>query len=138
MQTSIDSLHYSECHCLAARRNAREITRVYDNHLRPYGLRATQFSVLAALAMRDAVSMTRLAEFLGMERTTLTRSVAVLERRGWIKSDAGTDARVRPIRLTKSGRLKLESANVGWRAAQRSTTLKLQDRTPQRIRKTKT
>jgi DNA-binding MarR family transcriptional regulator len=115
---------YAECHCLAARRRARRITRLYDKHLRPYGLRATQFSVLAALSTGSAVPLSRLADFLGMERTTLTRSAAVLERRGWIESDAAADARVRPIRLTKSGRRKLEAAHAGWSAAQKSTGLK--------------
>jgi DNA-binding MarR family transcriptional regulator len=127
MNTGLDARDYGQCHCLAARRHAREITRIYDRYLRPYGLRATQFSVLAALSAGDAVPLSRLADFLGMERTTLTRSVAVLERRGWIQSDASADARVRPIRLTTSGRRKLQVAEAGWKAAQKLTASKTTD-----------
>ena len=106
------------CLCLAARRRAREITRIYDAHLRPHGLRATQFSLLAALALGDGTPVVRLADALGLERTTLTRGAAILERHGWIASEAAGDARLRPMRLTATGRQKLESAYPAWQAAQ--------------------
>jgi len=108
----------SECYCLAARRRAREITRLYDRRLREYGLRSTQFSVLAILAMNDSMPLVKVANALGLERTTLTRSAVLLEKRGWIRSDASSDARMRPLRLTKSGRQKVERAFRGWKAAQ--------------------
>jgi DNA-binding MarR family transcriptional regulator len=113
------------CHCLAARRSARAITRLYDAKLRPHGLRATQFSILTALALRGPMPMGELAERLGLERTTLTRSAALLEKRGWIASDRSSDRRERPIKLTASGRSKLESAFSAWKAAQDSVEQKL-------------
>jgi DNA-binding MarR family transcriptional regulator len=58
--------------------------KVLDAKLRPHGLRATQFSILTALALRGPMPMGELAERLGLERTTLTRSAALLETRGWI------------------------------------------------------
>ena len=109
----------SECFCLAARRRAREITRFYDRRLKEHGLRSTQFSVLAMLAMNDSMPLVKLADALGLERTTLTRSLVLLEKRGWIRSEASADARMRPLRLTKSGRQKVERAFQGWKAAQR-------------------
>ncbi len=120
MTVAIDLRLCADCHCLAARRHAREVTRLFDEHLRPHGLRATQFSVLVMLALGGAAPVSRLADALGVERTTLTRSAAILERRGWVKSDAAADARVRPLRLTQSGRRKLESAYPAWKAAQDS------------------
>ena len=119
----------SGCHCLAARRRAREITRIYDGYLRPHGLRATQFSVLAALTFQDAVPLGRLAEALGMERTTLTRSTVLLEKKGWIRSDASQDARIRPLRITASGRRKLEQAFESWKAAQKAARKKQHSKT---------
>ncbi len=68
----------TQCHCLAARRRARAITRHYEAKLRRHGLRATQFSILAALALAGPMPTGRLAELLGLERTTLTRSAALL------------------------------------------------------------
>ncbi len=118
----------TQCHCLAARRRARAITRHYEAKLRRHGLRATQFSILAALALAGPMPTGRLAELLGLERTTLTRSAALLERRGWLRGDRSEDGRERPLRLTASGRRKLESAYESWKAAQDSVaTLPLED-----------
>lgn len=106
------------CYCLAARRYARAITRHYDAYLRPHGLRATQFSILAALALKGPTPVGALAAFLVLERTTLTRSAALLQQRGWVAADRSADARERPLRLTPAGRQKLEEALPAWRAAQ--------------------
>lgn len=106
------------CHCLAARREARELTRLYEERLRPHGLRATQFSILAALALKGATPITDLADLLGLERTTLTRSADVMEDNGWIEDAPSDDGRERPLRLTDEGRRKVESAYPAWREAQ--------------------
>jgi DNA-binding MarR family transcriptional regulator len=116
----IDLGECMKCYCLEARKKAREITRLYDQHLRPYGLRGTQFSVLVALASGNAIPVGKLANALGLERTTLTRNSAVLQRRGWIRSDATKDGRVRTLRITPAGKTKVESAYAGWKAAQQA------------------
>src|SRR6185312_12178255 len=116
-----------QCHCLAARRNARAITRHFEAALRRHGLRATQFSILAALALARPMPMGELAELLGLERTTLTRSATLLERNGWVRTDRSADGRERPLRLTATGRRKLESAYPSWKAAQDSVALTLQE-----------
>ena len=108
------------CHCLAARRRARAVTRHFEARLRPHGLRATQFSILAALALAGPTPMGELARLLGLERTTLTRGALLLERDGWVRNDSSPDGRERPLRLTASGRRKLESAYPAWKAAQDS------------------
>jgi DNA-binding MarR family transcriptional regulator len=110
----------TQCHCLAARRRAREITRHFEAGLRPHGLRATQFSILAALALAGTLPMGELAELLGLERTTLTRAATLLERNRWLRAEPSPDGRERPLRLTPSGRRKLEAAYPAWRAAQDS------------------
>jgi DNA-binding MarR family transcriptional regulator len=130
MGASIDLRRCAGCHCLAARRRARELTRLYDEHLRRHGLRATQFSVLAALALGGGAAVHRLADALGMDRTTITRSTAILERRGWVKSEASRDARVRPLKLTASGRRKLEATYPAWKAAQDAVRERPRDTLP--------
>jgi len=107
-----------DCHCLAARRRARELTRLYEQKLRPHGLRATQFSILAVLALKGVAVMKELAEILSLERTTVTRSAGVLERNGWVEEAASDDARERPLRLTAAGRSRLEDAYPAWREVQ--------------------
>ena len=64
--------------------------------------------------------MGELARLLGLERTTLTRGTLLLERDGWVRNDSSPDGRERPLRLTASGRRKLESAYPAWKAAQDS------------------
>jgi DNA-binding MarR family transcriptional regulator len=106
------------CHCLAARRRARSLTRFYEKRLRPHGLRATQFSILAALTLQGPTPVGDLAELLGLERTTLTRGAALLERKGWVAEAPSEDARVRLLRVTRPGRRKLEAAFPDWQLAQ--------------------
>lgn len=118
MTEAVDLAATRACHCLAARRYARAITRLYEEKLRPHGLRATQFSILAVLALKGPTRMGELARVLGLERTTLTRSAALLRRNGWIRDARSEDARERPLELTPSGRRKLEEAFPAWKAAQ--------------------
>jgi DNA-binding MarR family transcriptional regulator len=119
-----------QCHCLAARRAARAITRHYEAGLRRHGLRATQFSILAALAIGGPKPLGRLAQILGLERTTLTRGAALMERDGWVRTEESADGRARPLRLTAAGRRKLEQAYPAWKAAQESAAAKFADALP--------
>ncbi len=114
----VDFSATKDCHCLAARRRAREITRLYEEKLRPHGLRATQFSVLAALALKGPTPLGELADVLGLERTTLTRSANRLGDEGWVADAESEDARERRLRLTPAGREKVESAYPAWKEAQ--------------------
>jgi len=87
----------TQCYCLAARRHARAMTRRFEARLRPHGLRATQFSILAALALAGSQPTGALAELLGLERTTLTRSTTLLARNGWLRAERSQDGRERPL-----------------------------------------
>lgn len=121
---SLDLSLCAQCHCLAARRRARAITRHFEAALRRHGLRATQFSILAALALAGPMRMGMLASKLGLERTSLTRSAALMVRAGWVGAGRSADARERPLRLTAAGRRKLEAAYPAWKAAQDSAARK--------------
>ena len=118
MDAELDLRVCTTCHCLAARRRARAITRLFDEKLRPHGLRATQFSVLVGLALGGPRPIGALAEALGLEHTTLTRGAALLERNGWIASNRSADGRERPLRLTPASQAKLEEAFPAWQEAQ--------------------
>jgi DNA-binding MarR family transcriptional regulator len=107
-----------DCHCLAARREARAITRIFEERLRRYGLRATQFSILAALSLKGATPISELADFLVVERTTLTRSATLLRQKGWIEHAPSDDAREHRLRITAAGRRKVTAALPAWREAQ--------------------
>jgi DNA-binding MarR family transcriptional regulator len=108
------------CHCLAARKRARALTRRYEAKLRRHGLRATQFSILASLTIRGPRKMGDLAERLGLERSTLTRSAALLEAKGWVRSERSGDGRERLLNVTEEGRAKVEAAFPDWKSVQDS------------------
>jgi DNA-binding MarR family transcriptional regulator len=109
----------ADCLCLASRRAARTITRAFDRHLRPHGIRTTQFTLLTKLALRGPTPIGELAEILGMERTTLTRNLALLEAERWIEIRADKDdARSRIVAIAPKGRAIMTEALPAWRKAQ--------------------
>lgn len=112
-------LETTRCLCLAARRASRAITREFDQALRAHGLRATQFTLLAALHLAGPKSIGDLAELLSADRTTLTRNLAVAEQHGWVslRTDRG-DARSRIAAITPRGSRALEAALPAWRETQ--------------------
>jgi DNA-binding MarR family transcriptional regulator len=105
------------CLGFALRRSARAMAQHYNRALRPSGLRGTQFSMLVVLAEAGPLPMTRLAERLNLERTTLTRNLRPLAEQGWITIGDEPDRRVRLVSITAQGRLKARTALPLWRQA---------------------
>src|ERR1700676_3519395 len=118
MTTDRELFECGDCLCLASRRAARALTRAFDRELRPHRIRITQFSILTNLTLRGPLPIGELAEFLGVERTTLTRNLALIERAGWVEIRAGEDARSRVVAVTKKGRNAIAAALPAWRKAQ--------------------
>ncbi len=106
------------CTCANLRKAARVVTQAYDAALRPAGLKATQFTLLATLAKRGDAPLTRLADALVMDRTTLTRNLKPLLRKGLIRIEHEQDRRVRKVSLTEAGRRVFEDARRRWEQAQ--------------------
>jgi DNA-binding MarR family transcriptional regulator len=106
------------CACTSLRRATRAATRLYDRELRGTGLRSTQFSLLQALDIAEAITQGRLGSILSLDSTTLTRSLQVLIDEGWVKDARGEDRRERYVELTASGRRRLQEATPAWRRAQ--------------------
>lgn len=107
------------CACFAVRRAARVITQHYDRALRPSGLRVTQFTLLTMLSLGGPLPLSRVAERLGMERTTLTRNLKLLLDAGLIGVEHGDDRRVRTVFITPKGHRAAVAALPDWRRAQR-------------------
>jgi len=106
------------CACYHLRRTARAITRLYDDFLRPSGLRVTQYSVLIVAKARGPVALTKLAEMTTTERTTLTRNLTILEKKGFIRIEPGMDRRERQVSITEQGQELLIKTMPLWEAAQ--------------------
>jgi DNA-binding MarR family transcriptional regulator len=104
--------------CATFRRASRALTQIYDQGLRPAGLRATQFTVLQVLSRVGEVSQGTLGEILAMDSTTLTRTLRIMVREGWIAERRGKDRRERLLRLARTGRLQFQRARPAWEKAQ--------------------
>ena len=113
-----DYMACAGCFCLASRQAARKITRLYDSHMQESGVRATQFTILSQLMLRGEMPIGKLAGILGMERTTLTRNLTLLEQRKWISIKAGDDPRSRMIGITAQGRGIVRRGFPYWSKAQ--------------------
>jgi DNA-binding MarR family transcriptional regulator len=108
----------TECACFDLRRTARAVSRMYDNFLRDAGLNITQFSLLRLICVEKDLSISTLGRYMVMDRTSITRALAPLERDRLIYSRAGADKRIRIISVTNKGRKLIESAEPKWRQAQ--------------------
>jgi DNA-binding MarR family transcriptional regulator len=107
------------CVCLGLRKSARMIARRYDAGLRDLGITSGQFSIMAALLHDQPVGMGKIADVLGLERTTLTRNLKPLCAAGLIiEAHVAEDGRVREYALTDTGRALLARALVVWQRLQ--------------------
>jgi DNA-binding MarR family transcriptional regulator len=106
------------CMCASFRRASRILTQHYDTALRPLGLRATQFTLLQALSQAGEVSQRTLGEILAIDSTTLTRTLAIMGRRGWIASRSGVDRRERWLSLSEAGKAEFKRARPHWEKVQ--------------------
>lgn len=108
-----------DCNFATLRMASRRVTHFYDCRLAAAGLRSTQFSILALLADRSAVTINVLAASLDLERSTAGQTLKVLERDGLIQTGpAERDRRLRVARLTAAGSAKVVEATPIWRNAQ--------------------
>lgn len=122
------------CAAMNLRKATRMIAQFYDQRLQPSGLRTTQFTMLASLERYGPVAITKLADKMGMDRTTLTRNIRLLERDGLVAGQAGEDARVRMLSLSKKGMIALRETRPYWEIAQSEFLKKFGKRRWQNLR----
>lgn len=97
---------------------SRAVTQLYDDVLRPSGLRVTQFNILATIARLGGANLRQLEDTLSIDQTTLTRSLNLLERDGMTERVPHPDGRIKAMRLTSKGRRALEVARPLWAQTQ--------------------
>jgi len=108
------------CACSALRRASRAVTQHYERHFRGSGLRATQFTILATLTQTGPLSISELSDQLGLDRTTLSRNLRLIEDKGWVSALGHDDQRVRKMALTPKGIKKASAALAFWKRADAS------------------
>src|SRR5215813_2673619 len=108
----------TSCACFNIRKTARAITNLYDIVLQPTNLRATHDILLMAIAMVGKPTISRLAEVMVMDRTTVARELKPLEDQGLVRITPGGDRRTRQVQLTDAGFAKRREVVPLWQAAQ--------------------
>lgn len=109
---------FSQCLVLNTRMAARAVTRRANRRLRAFGVTATQFSILTAARERPDRSITEMADSIAMERTTLSRNLDLMARKGLVKLEGAEKGNSRLCSLTDEGQVLLDQIIPIWRASQ--------------------
>ena len=108
-----------DCACLSFRQASRMVTQLFDQALVSVGLLSTQLPVLVLVALYGPLTISRLAELLIMDRTTLTRILKPLHAKKYIKTVSTTDKRKSMLEITPQGCKMLVDAYPLWQKAQK-------------------
>jgi DNA-binding MarR family transcriptional regulator len=109
------------CNCMAVRRASRRISQYYDARLAPFGLRATQFAILALIEGQGELPVNGVADALDLDRSTAGQNLRPLERDGLVEmARSSADGRARIVRLTALGGDRLGQAKPAWQQAQKA------------------
>lgn len=115
--TSIDTIARN---CIAVRLRLlnRVVTNLYDDALRPFGMKVSQFNILVVAAKLGLARPAKVCEILQLDTSTLSRNVERMRAHGWLEVVPGEDARMQPFRLTAKARKLLERMAPSWEKAQ--------------------
>ncbi len=105
------------CACTLLRKAARAVGRLYDDALAGHGMTTARFALLRHIARGEPLPLSRLAEQLVLDRTSLYRALAPVEAEGWVSVAAGT-GKTKLASLTEAGRAALADAEADWAAVQ--------------------
>ena len=107
------------CIAVRLRRLNRVVTNLYDDALRPLGLKVSQLNVLVVTAKLGVAQPAQVCDLLQLDTSTLSRNVERMRVKGWLEVVPGEDARTQPFRLTAQGKRLLEKAVPAWEQAQK-------------------
>lgn len=116
-----------ECVCGSLRQASRALTLLYDQSLRPAGLTAMQFQILMTIQMASQPTIKDLVRIATIDQTTLTRSLSLLVRRGWLRTVPRTDRRSKAFTLTPAGEAVLAVALPLWADVQQRALAQLDE-----------
>ena len=107
------------CTALRLRLLNRVVTNLYDDALRPLGLKVSQLNVLVVTAKLGLAQPAKVCDILQLDTSTLSRNVDRMRAKGWLEVVPGEDARTQLFRLTPQGKRLIEKAVPAWEQAQR-------------------
>jgi DNA-binding MarR family transcriptional regulator len=123
---TIDTIAHT-CIAVRLRRLNRVVTNIYDEALRPLGLKVSQLNILIVAAKLGLARPAQVCDILQLDASTLSRNVKPLQKHRWLEVVPGEDARTQPFRLTPQGKRLIEKAVPAWEEAQHQATELLGD-----------
>lgn len=115
----INQKRKTSCYCINSRRLSNLITNKYDKHLQEINLTVNQYSLLVNINQLEICSVSDLAAYVGLERTTLVRTLKPLFDKKLIEDISETNQRNRQIKITQKGKEVLEKGKPLWKQAQK-------------------
>ena len=124
MDTFVQSIDLITRECIAVRLRLlnRVVTNLYDDALRPLGLKVSQLNILIVTAKLGLARPAQVCEILQLDASTLSRNVERMRAHGWVAAVPDEDARAQPFRLTSLGKRLVEKSVPAWKEAQRQAT----------------
>jgi DNA-binding MarR family transcriptional regulator len=116
---AISEMMARECIAMRMRLLNRVITKIYDDCLRPHGLRTAQLNILVAISLMKSATPSEIERRLHLEKSTVSRNVERMRRRGWVEFVPGEDGRSHHLHLTVQGATLLRKTTVAWEQAQK-------------------
>src|SRR3954467_14292773 len=107
--SSIDTIA-GNCIAVRLRLLNRVVTNLYDDALRPLGLKVSQLKILVVTARLGRARPAQVCEILQLDASTLSRNLKPLQAHGWLEVVPEDDARAQPFRLTAQGKRLIEKA----------------------------
>lgn len=112
------SLVPKTCLMLNFREVCRELTQIYEEQLKTIGLYSTQYTLLVSLILQEPQQISSLAKTIGLDRTTLTRNLSLLVKKGWVTYEKSSDSRKKIVKITRDGQNILDLAFPIWQKVQ--------------------
>ena len=114
-----------ECIAMRVRRLNRVVTKAYDDSLRSLGLRTAQQTILVAISLMKTPTPTQIERRLSLDKSTVSRNVERMQRRGWVEFVPGEDGRSHYLKVTAKGAILLRASAAAWEQAQKKVAVLL-------------
>jgi DNA-binding MarR family transcriptional regulator len=101
-----------DCMASRVRRLERQLTRIYDDALRPHGLTGSQLALLVAAQLSGKTTAAEVGRILDLEKSTVSRNLARLAAAGLVDVSDG-------LQITARGAAAIAACHPAWREAQR-------------------
>jgi len=131
--TQVAQVIASDCIGARVRLLSRAISRIYDDMIRPHGIKFSQLNILTVVTLRGPIQQMEVGRILSLEKSTLSRNVTLMESKGWLQSQSG-EGKNRFLGVTPKGRELLVNAAPAWAKAQAQVTAMLGTQTAVELR----